>query len=555
MTPARSRSLSLAVFVLTLATAATAHAVPLRSSFGGPRGFGTQCLGPNDDGSSAAIDLTAAFPRGLAFFGTTHTQVFVNTNGNISFGGGVGEYTPRAFPVASQPMIAPYWADVDIRGEMNTCARSGGARAACEDPVNNGVWWHLRPGQMIVTWHAVGYYECHTDLRMSFQLVLTEVPGSSCGTEGADFDVEMRYARCEWTTGDASGGTGGLGGTEAQAGFDAGNGRDFVMLPRSRMPNIHTRLCNGSNVEMPGIWRFQIRGGAVICPDAGAACETGMPGACGAGRMSCVGEGTACVAELAPSAERCNAIDDDCDGMADEDAGLCPGSQICDRGACIDTCFEGGCGEGLVCDAIGACVDDGCDSVTCAAGQRCEAGACVDACGGVVCPAGRECRAGRCTDACATLDCGECGACDAGACVPRCDADSCAAGSTCVEGVCIPSACASCAPGTACRDGACVDACEGAVCPRGEHCDAGECVTDAPTMPPVRTDAGTSARDGGTGTSPDAGPSMSPDAGTIDRDPLPAGRSGCTVGGRADAGILSLGVLAAMALALRRRRR
>ena len=544
-----SRPGARAVLVLLLCGAAsTAHAVPLVRGLGGTLGFGTQCLGPNDDGSSAPIDLSGAFPTGLNFFGTTFHTVHVNTNGNVSFGGAVSAYTPRAFPVASRPMIAPYWADVDIRGEADRCARRGGAMSACQNPSDNGVWWDLSPGRLVVTWHRVGYYECHTDKIMSFQLILTEVPGSSCGIDGADFDVEMRYARCQWTTGDASGGRDGFGGTEAQAGFDAGNGTDFVMLPRSRTDRIHTRLCNGTNAGEAGVWRFQIRNGAVICPDAGAACETGMPGVCGAGRVSCVGEGTACVSEVEPAPERCNALDDDCDGSVDEGSEICGGGfQVCDRGACIEPCFEGGCADGTTCDSRGVCVEATCEGVTCGDSERCEAGACVDACAGVTCPLDRECRAGRCVDACASLDCGACGACDAGACVPRCEPGSCPAGSECADGLCVPTACAACPAGTACRDGACVDACAGAACPSGERCELGECLAideSAPPPPPPP------------GGEPDASrpPPVAPDAG-VDAPPTappPPTAGGCSIGGRADAGLAWLALAAALAL-LRRR--
>lgn len=37
----------------------------------------------------------------------------VNTNGVISFSGGVSTYTPEAFPVSDNPLIAVFWGDVD----------------------------------------------------------------------------------------------------------------------------------------------------------------------------------------------------------------------------------------------------------------------------------------------------------------------------------------------------------------------------------------------------------------------------------------------------------
>ena len=92
-----------------LLAAAPAHAtVPLIDTYGGTRGIGTDCLSPNDDGSSNIIDLTPAFPFGLRFFDRTHASTFVNTNGNCTLSAALGTYTPDPFTVADQPMIATY---------------------------------------------------------------------------------------------------------------------------------------------------------------------------------------------------------------------------------------------------------------------------------------------------------------------------------------------------------------------------------------------------------------------------------------------------------------
>jgi hypothetical protein len=79
-----------------------------------------------------------------------------------------------------------------------------------------------------------------------------------------DFDIQFRYDRLEWTTGSASGGTGGLGGTPAQAGYDAGDGVNFFTLPGSRSGAV-LDLADTSNVSVdtPGLWYFQIRNGEI----------------------------------------------------------------------------------------------------------------------------------------------------------------------------------------------------------------------------------------------------------------------------------------------------
>ena len=517
-------------FVLGMTSLASAQ-VPLVADGGGTLGYGSSCLSPNDDGSSMAIPLASAFPAGVRFFDRTHTTMYVNTNGNISFSRELRTYTPEAFPVADQPMIAPYWGDVDIRGA--SCSGFDGA-GACSNPRDNGVWWHLQPGRVMVTWHNVGYYRCHDERKMSFQLILTAVEG--CGSEG-DFDVEFRFNRCEWTTGDASDGTGGFGGTPAQAGFDAGNSRDFVMVPGSRTGEIHNIMCGMSNVGTPGIWRYQIRSGEIICPDAGMVCDAGGMGVCAEGRTQCVGMGTECQPVLEASAERCDALDNDCDGMTDEGGDICPGADtICDRGTCVDYCFEGGCPEGQICREDGRCVDGGCEMIECEAGLRCRGGVCVDACEGVTCPHGESCVGGRCVDICETLMCDDCSVCDDGMCIPSCEYRMCPEGTMCMEdGYCVESGCVglTCPEGTHCVGGVCVDDCDGAVCPEREICEMGSCVPEpAPMPPPPPPMMDGSVPDAMVGT-PDAmaegGTDCTPGVDCLDLPPTPDAGCACSV--------------------------
>ncbi len=507
------RGLVAFTFCVSLALATfprTARAeVPLIDGFGGPAGYGVDCLGPNDDGSSAILDISPFFPAGLQFFDDLHTSLAVNTNGNVTFSGQVPTFTPIAFPIADMPMIAPFWGDVDIRMTGGVCTGpigGSGTAPACHNPTENGVWWHLEAGRMVVTWDRVGYYNCHNDNRMSFQLVIS-TPTAEC-TAAGDFDVEFRFNLCQWETGDASGGSGGFGGTPAQAGFDAGNLMDFVEIMGSRMPGIATEMCTGSNVGTPGLWQFQIRGGTVVCPDAGAACDTGADGVCGDGRTHCDGDGTVCVQEVEPADERCDALDNDCDGATDEGDALCAPTEACIRGICVPACFEGNCPEGLEC-VKGECVDPACVTIDCPEGERCVGGVCLDACDGVVCPAGLSCRGGRCVDLCEGQTCDDCTVCEDGLCVVSCDFTPCSGTDECnSDGHCVPPGCVDvdCGVGMVCAPGGgCVDACDGAVCPSGEECIDGECVQsadDTPDAGPVGPTPDASTTPGG----PDAGP-------------------------------------------------
>jgi len=75
----------------------------------------------------------------------------------------------------------------------------------------------------------------------------------------------------------------------------------------------------------------------------GGACETGLLGACAVGVQVCEAGALRCVGPE-PGAEVCNGLDDDCDGLVDEEpAG---GGEVCGTG------LLGACAVGVqVCEA------------------------------------------------------------------------------------------------------------------------------------------------------------------------------------------------------------
>ncbi|MEB3335602.1 MAG: nidogen-like domain-containing protein [Cyanobacteriota bacterium] len=207
----------------------------LISGLGGVAGYGELSLLPNDD-SFQSFDISSIFENGAMFFGVSFDSIFVNNNGSITFGSGVSQYTPEVLTAMNfTKMIAPFWADVDTRG-------TGAVYVDLNEVADT----------VTVTWLNVGYYDQKLDKTNSFQLVLKDL--EDCG-----FVAEFRYANINWTTGDASGGTGGLGGTIATAGWTAGDGENFFSLPQSGsqsgMLNLETIKGNsGKN----GIWQFLI---------------------------------------------------------------------------------------------------------------------------------------------------------------------------------------------------------------------------------------------------------------------------------------------------------
>lgn len=160
----------------------------------------------NDDGFSGPIGLGFT----LSFFGQDYTQFWANNNGNISFTNGIAAFTPTGPQGASEPIISPFFADVDTRNSAS------------------GVMY-LRndiPNEIVVTWDGVGYYNSHADLLNSFQLVLRGPDYSIPTGEGA---IGFFYKGMQWETGDASDGTDGFGGTPAAVGFGNGSGDGEVL--------------------------------------------------------------------------------------------------------------------------------------------------------------------------------------------------------------------------------------------------------------------------------------------------------------------------------------
>ncbi len=421
------------------------------------------------------------------------------------------------------------------------------------------MYWHLEPGRLVVTWYDVGYYSQQNDKRMSFQLIITNA--LDCGS--GDFDVEFRYETCEWTAGSASGGSNGLCGAgtgsdcvSAQAGFDAGNEMDYVALPNSFTDDI-LNLCTTSNVDMPGIWRFSVRSGGVVCPSDMPCDIPDQVGPCAVGRTQCVNGEAQCQPITTATDERCDGVDNDCNGTPDDGTGLCGDGQVCRLGSCVPVCFEGSCDTGFSCDTtVGACVQDSCVGVTCDSGQRCQDGSCVDACEGIVCPHGQRCISGACVDPCASVTCEASQFCREGLCVQRCPCSPCPAGETCnADGTCSARGCdiVVCGDGSYCQDGECHDICEGVVCPAGQTCTVDGCVDPAPATP----DAGMPMSDGGAQADAgqqemDAGAQMV-DAGEV--HPPPVGGCGCRVEPQRGAPTWAFGLIAALGLALARRRR
>ncbi len=190
----------------------------------------------------------------LNFFGTSYGQVYVNNNGNLTFGQSLSVYTPQGLATSGlPPILAPFYADVDTRvGNITSYG-------------NDTLQGHPVFG---VDWLKVGYFFEHYDKHNTFQLVIIDRSDTGAG----NFDFEYNYARIRWETGDASQGSNGFGGYPAHVGYSDGKGTagSYFEFPGSGTTmsledsNNTTGLIYGDyRSTQPGRYRFSVRNGQI----------------------------------------------------------------------------------------------------------------------------------------------------------------------------------------------------------------------------------------------------------------------------------------------------
>jgi len=230
-------------------------------------GFNTTTDGRNDDGTwtspagctnpaSGGSCPGTAIPLGMTlnFLGVSFSQLYVNTNGNITFDAPLSTFTPFGLTATAREIIAPFFADVDTRNPASGLVSYG----------TGSFGGHNAFG---VNWLNVGYFNSHVDQTNSFQLLLVDRTDTGVG----NFDMVFNYDNISWETGDASGGSGGLGGNSARVGFSNGSGASGTSfeLPGS---DVDGAFLNGgpnglathsANSNVLGQYIFEARNGTV----------------------------------------------------------------------------------------------------------------------------------------------------------------------------------------------------------------------------------------------------------------------------------------------------
>lgn len=207
-------------------------------------------LAANDDGSVGPV----ALGFNINFFGLNSSTLFVNNNGNVTFDAALGTYTPFGLQGTERQILAAFFADVDTRGANSGLTQYG------RDVIN---------GRNVfgVNWIDVGYFSNGVDKLNSFQLIITDRSDIAAG----DFDFEFNYDKVQWETGNASNGSGGLGGNSARVGWSNGNQNSFELagsaINGALLDGGANSLINGSlNSNVAGRYTFSVRNGTVQPP-------------------------------------------------------------------------------------------------------------------------------------------------------------------------------------------------------------------------------------------------------------------------------------------------
>jgi len=169
----------------------------------------------NFDDSPPAGQFSVPIPFDFCFYGTTYNSFIINNNGNITFDAQYTTFTSNPFPDATIPaMIAPFWGDVDTGEPANPLGQ---------------VRFDVYSDYAVVSWDSVAVYNEQANLRNTFQVVISNgiSPVLPAGT-----NIAFIYGDMQWTTGTASQGTNGFGGTPATVGVNRGDGIDYIQLGR-----------------------------------------------------------------------------------------------------------------------------------------------------------------------------------------------------------------------------------------------------------------------------------------------------------------------------------
>lgn len=240
------------------------------TGLGGPMGYGELEV-PRGDDSALRLDVSSVFADGFTYFGRQYgpTDLFVNTNGTVSFGADRLEYPTLTNSGFSRDFLAPFWADVDTRLDG-------------EGAESGSIWVDIDAASDVVTitWDDVGLYRRDASLANTFQVQLAD-------RGGGDFDITFRYETIEWTQGSSDVDAG------ARVGIVSSNAAQTQwFIPLAAATSLTTLPTLIGNTGFAGYWTLSMQSGQlrqplseVGQPPTGTALNDRLTGTSGADRL------------------------------------------------------------------------------------------------------------------------------------------------------------------------------------------------------------------------------------------------------------------------------
>lgn len=162
----------------------------------------------------------------------------MSTNGILSFGSSFTSFQPTPLPFVSPPLIAPFWADFDLRKGGNVFYRQTTQSDILQQiaiiPSQISEFQFVPTLAFIATWAAVPAFDGRFQgLTNTFQVVLA--------TDGRVSFVGFTYRDIQWTG-------------NVQIGFNAGDGSGYFAPLTSTDAQGNGR---GSNIDIPGTYVYR----------------------------------------------------------------------------------------------------------------------------------------------------------------------------------------------------------------------------------------------------------------------------------------------------------
>ncbi|XP_017054240.1 nidogen [Drosophila ficusphila] len=205
-------------------------------------------------GDSETIVLQLEQP--INFYGEQYEQLYINTNGILTFNVEFPEYLNQPFPL-EYPSIAAFYSNVDTSNsdEGTSISLFETREQEVLDKASSLVRYgfssqpDFEAHQVIVaTWRNVGYFDSKTDRLNTFQVALI------AGEQNTFVQFIYPEGGLNWLQGESA--ELGLPDIRAQAGFVSEDGR-YYNLNGSGSENARF-LSESTNLGVPGVWLFEV---------------------------------------------------------------------------------------------------------------------------------------------------------------------------------------------------------------------------------------------------------------------------------------------------------